>query len=594
MKSSVDEIKSRLNIVELIKEYTQLKQVGPNWKGLCPFHSEKTPSFMVSEDKQVWHCFGCGEGGDMFTFIEKIENVDFVESLRILAKKANVELTPVNKEEVSKRNRFIQLHELAVKFYQQTLFSNTGSAAREYIKSRGLTKETVVAWRIGYAPDAWDGMLKRARSKQFTENDLVAAGLATRSDRGDRVYDRFRDRVVFPIVDHNGQTVGFTGRLLAKDKEAAKYVNSPQTDLFDKSKVLFGLYQAKQAIKKSGFAILTEGQMDVISAHQAGTENTVASSGTALTEEQLQMLLRFTKEIVVAYDQDSAGIKALERSIDLALEQGFVVKVVLLPEGDDPDTVIMRDPDEWRDLVDGRMGYIDYFFEKINRQYDLEVVTDKKQAAKDVLRVLARIPDKVEQDVYIQRLARMLQVSADALRQSLPAQERGATKTSVEQPQPAQKAKDQRHSRELRILASMLLEEQAVSLVKEILVPDDFSEEQHKKLYNTIVLFYNQAVKSDTDNTVRDWPSQLGQYIQAQDEALASILQTLTLLSEDLRTSGIDTIRDAQTLASLIKRNILQQQIHSLHQLLESQPANADEVLRHISEVTKQLKTLSQ
>jgi len=614
MANSVDEIKSRLDIVEVVKEYVQLKQVGPNWKGLSPFTNEKTPSFYVSQDKQLWHCFSSNQGGDMFTFVERMENVDFFEALKILARKANVELENYNPGESNKRNRLLEMQELAAKQWQKNLFSDNGQKARDYIKSRGLTKETVVEWKIGYAPDAWNDVLNNLKNKQFTEEEIIASGLVTKNEKG-RIYDRFRERVMFPIADHNGQIVGFTGRLLGnKDgggtpavalAKAGKYVNSPQTDLYDKSSVVFGLYYAKQAIKDNDLAVLVEGQMDVLSSYQAGVKNVVASSGTALTEKQLDLVARYTKNIAVAYDQDSAGIKALERSIDLALSKGFNVSVVLLPSGEDPDSLIKLDASKWEEAVQARMGYIDYFFAKIKTTLDLEKISDKKQAAKIVLPVLARLPDRVEQDVYIQRLGKLLSVSSDALRQSLPNIDKTKSKKSnqgIVNSSMVSKA-DAQVKRLQSIIACAITNLNILEKLAEILQPDDLPDSLEKKLYNELILFYNHLVKSEHSRSLptegqeagsalsQDIYSSLETSILSANEALGKLLQSLKLLSDDLKTSGIDIGREAQTQAIILQRDILQSRLQDLNILLQKNPSD-DEILLRINEVNKQLGQL--
>ena len=593
MSNTVDEIKSRLDIVEVVKEYVQLKQVGPNWKGLSPFTNEKTPSFFVSQDKQLWHCFSSGQGGDMFTFIEKMENVDFPEALRILAFKANVELEQYKPGETSKRNRLIQIHELAEKIFKQNLFSEVGEQAREYIKSRGLTKETVLQWKIGFVPDAWDTILSTAKKKGFGEQEILQSGLVTKNEQG-KIYDRFRGRVMFPITDHNGQTVAFTGRLLPdSDSKMGKYVNSPQTDLYDKSSIVFGLYHAKKFIKENDFVVLVEGQMDVISSYQAGIKNVVASSGTALTEKQLDLIGRYTKNIAVAYDQDSAGIKALERSIDLALGLGFSVKVVLLPSGEDPDSLVQKDKQEWVDAVENRVDYIEYFFEKIKNSLDLETVAGKKEAAKIILSVLIRIPDKVEQDVYIQRLARLLSVSVDSLRESLPKKKfhnKPVSKLDNAQGKTLTK-QDADKTRLQRIIACVLCDIGIVEDLQNILSPDDLVNSEEKSLYNELILFYNHHIKSEHPQS-QDFYSSLADSLLSTNPGVGKLMQSLKLLSDDLRNSGIDIGHEAKIQSTILKRDILQAQISELNRLLEKEPSDADDLLRRINDLTKQLGQL--
>ena len=320
MPNDVDQIKSRLDVVDVIGEYVSLKQSGQNWKGLCPFHGEKTPSFMVHREKQIWHCFGCGLGGDIFEFIEKFENVDFPEALEILARKAGVELSrEVQPGASNKRTRLFQLLSEAVNFYQEQLKSDPGSSARQYLASRGVTAESISSFALGYAPAEWDKLANYLRNKGFSLEELIAAGVALKSERGPGIYDRFRDRLLFPIFDVQDRPVGFGGRTLDPGAREAKYINSSQGPVYNKSTILYNLNLAKEHIRSAGYALLVEGYMDVVGCVQAGIKNVVATSGTALTQEQVKLLKRYCNEIRLCFDADLAGQSASERGIDLAL-----------------------------------------------------------------------------------------------------------------------------------------------------------------------------------------------------------------------------------------------------------------------------------
>lgn len=588
----VQEIKSRLDVVDVIQEYTTLKQVGTNWKGLCPFHNEKTPSFVVSQDKQVWHCFGCGEGGDVFSFVEKIENVEFAECLRILARKANITLPEYNPEKANKRNALLEIHDAITKYYTQKLFSDVGVEAREYLKKRGLDKETVLAWKIGFASNTWDGAMGFLKSKGFSEELLLQSGIVTRGDQG-RVYDRFRNRIMFPIFDHTGQVIGFSGRLLDSDTKAAKYINSPQTPIYDKSAVLFGLSHAKDAIRKEKTAVLVEGQMDVISSHRVGVQQVVASSGTALTQQQLQLLSRYSTELIVAYDQDSAGIKALERSIGLALSEGFTVRVAVLPEGSDPDDSIQKDPNQWKTIIAEPVEYIEYYFQKIQKTFDLASVQGKKQAAKTMLTIISQLRDSVEQDIHLQRLSGLLHVSTEALKQSLQKPTHAAqsqTQTTIKAPTPEQ----QLHARMQRLLACLMLKPDLVAFVQKVLPAEQWPHGQEQDLYKALVLFYDKNEHSTGENSPDTWFQQFELYIHNdQTDHLAVLAQALKLLSEDIAAQEIDTKREIEQLVIVLKRTLLQQQIERLQVQLAQQSTDSNEqTLEELNQLVRELGQL--
>ena len=304
LNSQVDEIKSKVDIVEIIQEYIQLKPAGANWKAPCPFHNEKTPSFMVSRDKQIFHCFGCGEGGDIFTFVQKIENIDFPEALKILAEKAGVKLKKIDPTLVSQKTKLMDICHLAAEFFHKALTSSKeGQISRDYIAKRKLSPQTLADFKIGYAPDSWDLLLNLLRKKGYKDNDIFLAGLVVKNDRG-QLYDRFRQRLMFPIFDQHGNIVGFTGRILdaSKENQGGKYVNTPQTLIYNKSLIAYGLDKAKSEIKKQDLVVVVEGNMDVIASHQAGIKNVIASSGTALTLEQLKILQRYSNNLALAFD----------------------------------------------------------------------------------------------------------------------------------------------------------------------------------------------------------------------------------------------------------------------------------------------------
>jgi len=433
MDSVIDEIKNRLDIVDVIGSYIKLQKTGANYRALCPFHAEKTPSFFVSPTRQIWHCFGCSEGGDIFKFVMKIEGVEFGDALRILAQKAGVELKPKSKEWKklkTERQKLYDICEFAAKFFEAQLQkSSSGKLAKDYLINRGLTEETIKKWRLGFAPDTWHGLSDFLVGKGYTREEIVNAGLAIKKESTDNAmeenkknqetYDRFRGRIMFPIFDLNSLVIGFGGRVFGKtaqDPNAAKYINTPNTLLYDKSKVLYGLDKAKIEIRKKDFCILVEGYMDVLMSHQAGFENTVAASGTALTPYQLNILKRYSDNLVLGFDMDIAGNKATERGIDLAQKFGFKIKIALMPHDKDPADVLSRlGKDEWQKIIDQSKSIMEFYFDSAFSSKDPEKIADKLEISKIILPVIKRIPNKIEQSYWLQELSKRIKIKEEDL-----------------------------------------------------------------------------------------------------------------------------------------------------------------------------------
>ena len=427
--SDTQDIKDKIDVVDLISEYVQLKPAGINHKGLCPFHNEKTPSFMANRERQSWHCFGCSKGGDIFTFVQEIEGMDFVEALRHLADKAGVTLSrQPSQENSSQKNRLKEINQEAARFYHNFLTKMDQSAdALAYLRGRGLTDETIQNWQIGFVPDQWDLLTKYLLKKGFSIDDLVAAGLTIQREGADKnsgrgFYDRFRGRIMFPIRDVHGSVVGFTGRVLVETEQSGgKYVNTPQTAVYDKSRIVFGLSKAKQEIRKKGYIVMVEGQMDVIASHQAGMTNVVATSGTAMTEHQVSLLKRYATNMAMAFDADEAGVKAARRGIRLAVADGMHVKVIQIPEGAgaDPDECIQKDSAVWKSAVGAARDVMDWYFSQTFSKSDLSNPRGKQSAVDALLPEIKRIPFAVEQDHWLRELASRVGVDVGVLRDDL-------------------------------------------------------------------------------------------------------------------------------------------------------------------------------
>ncbi len=440
--SLVEEIKARLDIVDVIGAYVPLKRSGKNYKALCPFHEEKTPSFIVFPETQTWHCFGaCNTGGDVFTFIMKREGVDFPTALRMLAERAGLSLEDERGTEDATarlRQRLYEMHAAAAAYYQDILHRHPqGEAARAYLRERGLNAATIAAFQLGYALPERQALLTYLRGLGFQDDELVEGGLVIRREDG-RMYDRFRGRVIIPIHDAQGRVVAFAGRVLGKGEP--KYLNSPQTPIFDKGRLLYGYPQAVSAIRQRGEAIIVEGYMDVLSAHQAGFRNVVASMGTALTSTQMRLLARHARRIVLALDADAAGLKAALRGVEVARESlsgevepmvtptGAVrftatldvdLRLLRLPSGLDPDDLIRQDPKAWQRLVDEALPVLDFYLQYLQETLDLNTARGKAEAVRQMAPLLLEVANATERDHYIQRLARLLQVDERALAQDI-------------------------------------------------------------------------------------------------------------------------------------------------------------------------------
>jgi len=425
MTNNVEKVKEKVDIVDLISSYLKLQKSGVNYKANCPFHNEKTPSFTVSSERQMWYCFGCSRGGDHFSFVQEIEGVDFPEALRLLARRAGIELDQFDRSFQNTKTRLLAVSELASKFFQKQLWeSNSGQKALDYLKSRGLKEETIQDYKLGFAPDSWQSLIDFLKNRSFRDQEIFDAGLSVRRENGSGYYDRFRSRIIFPIADLNGQIVGFTGRVfetrpeLVEGREAgAKYINTPQTAIYDKSCLLYGLDKAKMPIRNQDRCLLMEGNMDVILSHQAGVGHAVASSGTALTDQHLKMIRRYTNNLDLCFDQDAAGQYATDRGIGLALQQSFNLGVVLIddPNCKDPADYVQKYGDKWQAKAQEGHSIFDFYIKSACRQFDSSTANGKKVIAQKVLPLLKRITSPVERAYWVGELALALQTKEETL-----------------------------------------------------------------------------------------------------------------------------------------------------------------------------------
>jgi len=406
----ITELAERNDIVDVVSSYVRLgKKSGSNLFGLCPFHGEKTPSFSVSADKQIYHCFGCGKGGGVINFVMEIENLSFPEAVEFLAKRAGMAIPEQAADKDSrKRSRLLDVNRDAARFFHEQLGTEAGKAAVEYMQKRRISPKVARNFGLGFAPDSWDSLIRAMREKGYTDFEMLDAGLIKRGRNGG-FYDMFRNRLMFPVIDVRGNVIGFSGRILGEGEP--KYLNTPETLVFNKSRNLFALNLAKKS--KNGYIILSEGNIDVVSLHQAGFDSAVASLGTSLTPEQARIISRYTNEVIIAYDSDNAGVKAAQRAISILEKLDLKVKVLKMQEAKDPDEYIkLKGPDAFRNLIGASEHQIDYRLGQITAKYDLSSDEQKVEFLKEASELVAKFPGSVERQVYAMRVAQMANVDA--------------------------------------------------------------------------------------------------------------------------------------------------------------------------------------
>ncbi len=500
MNSEIEQIKSRLNIVDVVGEYIKLEKAGINYRALCPFHNEKTPSFFVSPSRQMWHCFGgCNEGGDIFKFVMKIEGIEFIDALKLLAKKAGVQLKTSSKkyEEIkTQREKLLDICKKATIFFSTQLNkSKTGLEAKDYLMKRGLKEETIKEWKIGYAPSTWDSLCNYLIGLGYERKDIIDAGLAS-----EKFFDRFRSRIIFPICDFNGQPVGFTGRVFNSDDEA-KYLNTPNTLLYDKSQALYGLDKAKVEIRKNDSCVLVEGNVDCIMSHQSGIKNCLAVSGTALTPAHLGIIKRFSNNLILSFDMDLAGNNATKKGIDMALKNGFNVKVISMNSEKDPaDIILSSGEDEWKKIIKEAKPINQFYFDLSFKNRDVKSVEDQKKIVSELLPIFKKIDNTIEQTYWIQKLAEKLSIREDDIRQEM--KKVNLPKQEVE----VQKEKAGKSRKEL-------LEEAILSMVLiEPSIVETLTEEQ-KKLFtflekennDSYIIMKSELLKEEDIDINEEW-----------------------------------------------------------------------------------------
>ncbi len=535
--STVDEVKQRLDIVDVVGQHVALQKAGRNFRALCPFHSERSPSFYVFPDRQTWHCFGaCATGGDIISFVMKKEGLEFRAALEILAQRAGVALrAPSAEQEDPRREILRRANEAAAHFFHHHLPNSPDAAtALQYVRGRGLNHETIVSFQIGYAPNSWEELKRHLSGLGFEEGDLLAAGLLVEGERGP--YDRFRGRLMFPIRDERGRVAGFGARAL--DDSVPKYLNTPQSPIFDKGGILYALDRAKEHIRSSGQAVIVEGYMDAIAAHQHEVGNVVASMGTAITERQVGLLKRYTKNLILALDADMAGSEATLRGIQVAADaadrtviavptwRGLIrqqealaaeIRVLTLPSGTDPDEVIRGDPDEWRRLVERAKPVVDHLFEAMAvRLRGVSSPLERSRAAMELVPVLEGLTDPVAQATYVQRLARALELDTAGEETVLRALRRRGRRGPAAAEEPESQSALRPVSREPReeYLLTLLLSHPVLRGQGQALSPDVFSMSENRQLFEAWRVASGQEAEDVMEEIRRLLPEELHGHLE--------------------------------------------------------------------------------
>lgn len=575
---AVEDIKSRLSIEDVISQYVELKRSGRNFKGLSPFGNERTPSFMVSPEKQIWHDFSSGKGGNMFSFVMEMEGLDFKGALELLARKAGVDLEQYRGRSASnskEKERLYEALELAAKFYQ-VQFSKNQMALEYVLKKRQFSKQTALEWRLGYSPNTGTALVDFLKAKNFTEHEIKGAGLSAQRYSGPG--DMFRGRLMIPLQDAQGRVIGFTARLLEDDPNAPKYINTPQTLLYDKSRHVFGLHLAKEALRKVKYAVIAEGNLDVIASHQAGVRQVVATAGTALTEFQLKALGRFTPDIRLSFDADAAGLNATERSIPIASKVGVSLSIITIPSGKDPDELIKQDRAKWEEIIEKPKYALDWLIERYQKQLDIESAQGKLQFTDIVLKVIRGLQDQVEQEHYLEKVGKLIGVSREALTNKLK-QTTGAPKlkTKKTENRPPDKFAIEMIKTENHLLTLALLQPKLRGYLKDI-KPQMLAEEQAAKL----LAFLNGN------------PDFAGDPVQATSlRPLADYVKMLSLLYEELyQDLEVSELRyeAAQLQVHLVKIYVKTQKQRIAHELQNSDDARTAELLEAVKKLDNLLK----
>jgi DNA primase len=486
----INRVRDSADIVDLISGYVSLRKTGKNHVGLCPFHAEKTPSFSVNPDKQIFHCFGCGVGGDVFKFLELQEGLNFPEAVKSLAGKAGITLPAEtrarqDKKAEDERSALLTAIADAADYFRKELEGSTGSAARAYLTKRGVSDQLIHDFTLGFARPEWDGLLRHLRQKGHAQGLMEKAGLVVKRSEGDGWYDRFRGRIIFPIRDISGNVIAFGGRVM--DDSLPKYLNSPETPLYSKSNVLYLLDKAKDSARKQGYFIIVEGYLDALACHQFGARNTVATLGTALTEGHLRLMKRFAQNLVLIFDPDPAGVKAALRGLDLFVASGMKVNVVSLPDGDDPDTFLNKNGYEaFASCLKGSVKYMDFVLGQVVQGGHAASIDEKVDKAGEMLGIIAKLPSGIERDYYLKKTAEALDVDEGVLRREMPQELKRTTPSPSKVQQATGVSRRHRPKAEETLVHLMLKDEGIAKGLLEQIQPGDFTDPLYRRAVERI------------------------------------------------------------------------------------------------------------
>jgi DNA primase len=526
----VEEIKQKIDIVDLIGSYIKLKKAGANYKASCPFHQEKDPSFIVNPNRQIYKCFGCQRSGDIYSFIQEMEGVDFPGALKILADRAGVRLKRIDKKHYDNTKKYYEINELAAKFFEYILKKEKlGEKALTYLKDERLLEDKIIdKFRIGYALNAWDNLTKFLRKKGFSQEDIIKAGLAIKGKKNNSIYDRFRGRIMIPILNPADKVVGFTSRILPDldDGKMGKYINSPETPIFNKSRTLFGKNYANKKIRETGRAIVVEGQFDVISSHQSGFTNTIATSGTALTKDQIGLIARVAEEIIFAFDSDSAGRQATDKGVELALATDLEVKVALIPgKFGDVDDVLRADPKLWEKALKNSREVLSYYYSRLvpDKAKDLSA-NRKKKIVKQFVGQVKKAKDPIIEGDWLERLSEDLEIDDQFINQAMDKyrqdekEYRNDSQEKAKQTKPADKQK--------RIIGLVMTFKDLFDSIKKELKPELIGDKQLREIYQKFLkgekLTDSQRKLADSLvlEVENDYPEQDSQIVQEEYKQL--------------------------------------------------------------------------
>ncbi|MCK4309186.1 MAG: DNA primase [Candidatus Atribacteria bacterium] len=580
----LEEIRNRCDIVDIISEYVPLKPAGKGFKALCPFHEEKTPSFMISPEKQLFHCFGCGEGGNVFNFVMKFEKVDFFEAVKMLAKKAGVILPADEKKEnllYRQKERLYKLNSLAANYFRECLFrAPRGKKIINYLKKRGINDKTVEKYRLGYASDKWDVLTNFLKKKGYSYEELIKAGLIKKSKIEGKYIDYFRDRIIFPIFNVQGKIIGFGGRVL--DDSLPKYINSPETLIYNKGSNLYSLNFAKEDIRKKNRVIVVEGYTDILIVQQYGFNNGVASLGTALTTKQIELIKRFTDTVLIAYDADSAGNMATLRSLDLLIKAGLEIKVIALPQGNDPaDFLIKKGNKAFQSLIDSSLSLMNYKLKLLYAKYSINTIEGKVKIIKEILPTLNVIDNEIELRAQIKKISEELKLSEEAILIELKKYKRGSKEFahSVIKPhsEPGNVAAE-------KILIGCILEDKKIAQnVLKSLKVEDFTVLLHREIVSTI----ERLLKDDKEINSQ-------KVIDCLDNDKAAklisriLMEEVITFDEKVITGYINTINNFKLVQE--KKN-LEKKAKILDEKIKKSEKIEENDLKELGEIAQQLKT---